>query len=274
MAITTLSGVSAGLIPSYYEFKPGNLAETVINYATAWGAAGGFPSSGAYDSTLNGVILTSSTSQVTGQIPFYGSSSVNVYLARFAAQNSFSTPGFIAIADRLWHNGGITTSSSAAQTIVSPTFPARDANGNTNGVGVILGLEVSATVGAATPSVSVGYTNSAGTSGRVCATVRTMNSATAARGFYPLTLQSGDVGVQRVDSITFSSPYPSGTLNLVAYRPLAIVPQSIGFQFPPQQEDAIQLGLPRMYNGSVPYLFTCRQTNDAIPMVPITYTYG
>jgi len=55
-----------------------------------------------------------------------------------------------------------------------------------------------------------------------------------------------------VQSLTLSVSWVSGTMNLVAYRILAALPL-VG-AFTPNAIDALTGGLPRIYNGSVPWL--------------------
>ena len=164
-----------------------------------------------------------------------------------------TSAGTLVLADRLWHNGGFTITSTAAQTVTSATFPARDANGSTNGEGVLLGLEISAAAGAAAPTITVSYTNQDGTSGRTGTnSVATANSPSAG-AFFPIGLQAGDRGVRSVQSLTLSASWVSGTMNLVAYRPLAFVDATstcvVGIV------DPVTGGLPRLYNGVVPYIY-------------------
>ena len=203
--------------------------------------------------------LSSTAAQVNGQIPFTNPVSGNTYLARF--QGAATVAGTLILADRLWHNGGFTITSATAQTVNSAAFPARDNNGSTNGDGVLLGLEVSAACGAAAPTITVGYTNSAGTATRSATnTFATANSPTAG-AFFPIGLQAGDIGVRSVQTLTLSVSWVSGTINLVAYRPLAAI--ELTSAQVPMAVDAITSGMPRLFDGSVPFLIFIPSTTTA-----------
>jgi len=156
------------------------------------------------------------------------------------------------LCDRLWHNGGYTITSTSAQNSTTPTWPARDVAGSTNGDGVLLALEVSAATGAGTPTITVGYTNSADTASRTGTNILATSASAIAGSTYLIGLQAGDTGVRSVQSLTLSATWTSGTINLVAYRVLSMLEVfggNAGYAL-----DALTGGFPRLYNGVVPYL--------------------
>lgn len=268
MAITTLDGVIAGCEPPQFFFKATSGTLVAGRPYTPFYASGIPGAAVAPTPGLSGAAVTT----YAGQIPFTNPVSGSSYLARFAALSSAQN-GTILLADRLWHNSGITITSTSAQTVNSVTFPARDENGSTNGAGVLLGVEVSAATGAGTPTITVAYTNSAN-AGSKSGTNIIATSATSPIGtFYPIGLQAGDVGVRSVQSITLSSTWTSGTIHLVAYRvlaalqcPAAGVAQSI---------DAVTGGMPVMYDNSVPFLiFVPNGTATTSLMGSMTVTQG
>jgi hypothetical protein len=267
MAITTLSGGISGIQP-----LPKVLSKTPTGgvaagwYTTLWGFSG-VPAAGAYDTTLNGVALSS---PVTGQIPFTNPASGNAYLARITANNS--NGGTLVLCDRLWHNGGYTITSTSAQNSTTPTWPARDVAGATSGDGVFLALEVSAGTGSAAPTVTISYTNSAGTSGRTATQYRA--TATSGTGItYLINLQAGDTGVRSVQSLTLSASWVSGTINLVAYREIArfeLISNNV-----PNTLDLVGACMPRMYAGSVPYFMWSDLASPATNIqAELQYTWG
>lgn len=258
MAITTLDGVIAGAQAPRYIAKAVTPTMVAGRPQSLWGL-GGNPGAGSFDTTLAGVALSSTSAQVNGQIPFTDPVSGNSYLGRFQAGANIA--GTLLLCDRLWHNGGFTITSATAQTVNSAAWPARDNNGSTNGEGVLLGLEISAAAGAAAPTITVGYTNSAGTASRTATnSFATANSPTAG-AFYPIGLQAGDTGVRSVQSLTLSVSWVSGTMNLVAYRVLAALELTAAFV--PNAIDAVTSGFPRLYNGSVPFLIFIPSTTTA-----------
>jgi hypothetical protein len=254
MAITTLDGAIAGMQPTWFFFKSVTPTLVAGRPQSLW-YLGGVPGAGAAPAaSLNGSTLVSSgglSSNVAGQLPWIDPGSGNSYLARFVADAAVA--GKLLLCDRLWHNGGYTITSTSAQTTSSfPTLPSRDINGSANGVGVLLGLEVSATTGAGTPTINVQYTNSGGTASRTGAFVYASVASSAIGSFYPISLQAGDVGVQSLQSITFTSAWASGTVNMVAYRVVASL--EIGAAYIPSAIDLVTGGMTQFFNGSVPFL--------------------
>jgi len=243
MAITTVDGLIAGGKPMrYYAKTNASLAQFRLFspfYLVGIPGAAVAPTSG-----LSGEALT----YYAGQIPFTNPpAGQNSYVARCSMAVGTTTFGSYSLIDRLWHNSGIDVTSTSSQTINSVTFPARDENGSTNGEGILLGIEVSTVTGAGTPTITVTYTNSAGTSGR---TSNVAVAATASSGsFWNFPLQSGDVGVRSVQSIQFSATWTSGTVHLVAYRPIVTFSSSAAGMS--SYVDALTGGLPRLYDNSV-----------------------
>lgn len=163
-----------------------------------------------------------------------------------------ATKGTLILADRLWHNGGYTITSNTAQNSTTPTWPARDIAGATSGDGVLLGVEISSSTGIATPTITATYTNSSGAGSKTGTNIVATGTSAPSGSFFPIGLQAGDTGVQSLQSITLSTSWLSGTMNLVAYREIARLEMKI-----PQKTyslDAFTGGMPQMYNGSVPFL--------------------
>lgn len=263
MAITSMAGIVNGLIrPQHFIKQPinydGDGPHDLLSPVDLWGGAG-FPKAGAFDTTLNGVTLSGTSSNVTGQIPYTDPPSGNGYIAGVRATSVVATSatafvtggsGQILICDRLWHNQ-VANFGTSAQTITTPTWPARDNAGTTNGDGIFIGLECSSgNLLSGTSTIS--YTNSAGSSGRTSTAVA---SASVISGqAYEYLLQAGDTGVKSIQSFTWSAAPNSGTWNLFAYRILAKIDyqnHSGSISGKSIYRDAVQLGLPRVYNGSV-----------------------
>jgi hypothetical protein len=258
MAITTLDGIVAGFQPPVFISKAATATLVAGRPTSLWSLAGS-PGAGAFDNTLNGVVLSSSSSPVNGQLRHVDPVSGNAYLARLQA--AATQAGTLLLLDRLWHNGGYTITSTAAQNSTTPTWPARDTAGSTNGDGVLLALEISAAAGAAAPTITVGYTNQAGTASRTGTNILATANSPAIGATYFIGLQAGDTGVRSVQSLTLSVSWVSGTMNLVAYRLLAAleIPQA-GVS---NAIDAITAGMPRLYNGVVPWLVFIPNTTTA-----------
>lgn len=244
MAITTLDGALAGMQPPEGFLKVG--AATVAGrYYSPFYVAGRPGAATAPSPGLGGAALTT----YAGQVPFTNPVSGNSYLARFAG--SCNVTGCLLLCDRLWHNSGITVTSTGSQTINSVAWPARDSTGTTNGGDILIGAEVSTVMGAGTPTWTMGYTNSAGTAGRSIVTAA--QSATMAVGsFIPIQLAAGDTGVRSVQTWQQSATMTSGVYCLVAYRILARIELTLantGYAI-----DALTGGFVRMYDNTVPFL--------------------
>lgn len=267
MAITTLDGAIAGMQWPRHFYKGVTATLVAGRPASTW-ALGGNPGAGGFDTTLNGVTLTAAQN---GQIPFTNPVSGNTYLARL--QGQATQPGTLLLVDRIWHNGGYTITSTSAQNITSPTWPARDADGATSGNGILCGMEISAATGAGTPTITMAYTNQAGTASRSATNIIATVASSAIGAFYPIGLQAGDTGVRSVQSITLSATWTSGTMNLVAYRVLAALELTAAHT--PNAIDALTSGFVRLYDGSVPFLIFLPSTTTATNVVgQVVWTQG
>lgn len=247
MAILTLNDLVAALLPPVPYYRSAFTGKAAGMLHNPWYSAG-MPGVAPLSSAgLAGEALSS----WSGQIPFPSTvAGKNIYLARMEFMQA-SNIGNVVINDRLWHNSGFVVTNTAAQAIASTALPSRDADGANAGRGVMLAMEVTAALGAGTPTLTVDYTNSVGTAGRT-GTIGPIATTSALGTFYPMTMQDGDVGVRSVQSITSSATMTSGSVSFVLYRPvtmLGMVAPNIGYT-----EDAVALGLPRWYNGSVPFL--------------------
>jgi hypothetical protein len=247
VAITNVDSLIANLIPTPTPIgKISAGAPTAGLPYTPWYLAGTTAAGGAPSGGHNGAVFSGT---VTGQIPIPAASSgETTRLARLSLVSGGNV-GMVWVVDRMWGNVP-TVTTTTAQTITSPTWPARDVSGSTTGAGVYLALECSSTTGnsGAITNTTVSYTNSAGTSGR-SATLPSFPATAASGTWAPLTLAAGDVGVQSVQSITLGTSYVSGAIHLVAYRwvaDLAIPTASVG-----SSADFAQLGLPTIWDSSV-----------------------
>lgn len=214
--------------------------------------AGRPPAATAPTPGLGGVALTS----YTNSLLFTNPSSGNTYVARLQA--SAPQGGTLLLCDRLWHNSGFTITSTSAQTVNSVAWPARDVAGSTNGEEVYIGVEVSTATGAGVPTLTMSYTNSAGTASRTGTNIVATVATSAAGTFYPLGLNAADTGVRSVQTFTLSATWTSGTIHLVAYRVLARLELTTAFI--PNAADALTAGFARAYDNTVPFLIFIPQT--------------
>ena len=205
---------------------------------------------GAFTAPSPGIAGAALTSYA-GQIPFTNpTGGKNTYLARF--QGSATQAGVLILADRLWHNSGISVTTTGAQTVDSVAWPARDMNASTDGVGVQIGLEVVTATGAGAATPTISYTNSGGTGSRAGAMWTSYVASSIAGSFYPFTMAAGDVGVRSIQTVTLGVSMTSGSVSLVAYRELARL--ELTANNIPNAIDAITSGLPRLFDNTVPFL--------------------
>jgi hypothetical protein len=281
MTISTLDGALAGMKEPvfFYRALTGTMVAgrpTTLFYANGGAAGSCIPGAATAPSPgINGAVLSSGVSTTVGyagQLPFNNfPTSGNRYLARFAG--TATVGGVLILADRIWHNSGINVSSSASQVISTPTWPARDADGATLGNGVLVGLEISATVGAGTPQINLNYTDSDGNTGNSGREVISTVASSIQGTFYPIGLAAGDKGVRSIQAITLSATMTSGSVSLVAYRPIAAL-ELPGNNLPGAM-DCITSGFPRMYAGTVPFLiFVPYTTTTSNVAGQIVYTDG
>lgn len=264
MPIASLDAAVAGARPPIFISKAVTATLVAGRPASLW-SLNGSPGAGSFDNTLNGVVLSSTSALVNGQIPHYDPSSGESRLARLSA--SATQAGKLLLLDRLWHNGGYTITSTSAQNSTTPTWPSRcptsgtDDTPATTGAGVLLACEISAATGAGTPTITCSYTNSGGTSGRTGTNIIATVASSAIGATYFIGLQAGDTGVRSLQSVTLSATWTSGTMNMVAYRILAEL--ELPGAFIPNAIDALTAGFPRLYDGVVPWLVFVPNTTTA-----------
>ena len=278
MAILTLSQLVAGLLPAPERvLKVGFTGEAAGEFASSFYLAGRPGAAATPSPGVNGAALTSTSLVVpgyAGQIPFPAAvAGKNIHLARLSIAQAANI-GAVIVADRLWHNSGLVVTTTGAQAITTPAWPARDADGATSGRGVMAAIEVSTAttnVGAVT-NTTLSYTNSAGVAGRT-GTIASFAATAVAGTFVPFQLQAGDIGIQSIQSVTLGTSYGGGAIHLVAYREIAdAAPVVAGV---PDRLDALGLGLPRLYDGSVPWLiYALTGTAAGITAAFVQYAQG
>lgn len=268
MAITTVDGIVAGLQVPQPFFKVGATMEAIgvlhsLFYVTGVPGAATAPSPG-----INGAALTT----YAGQIPYTNPSSGNGYLA--GVNVNATLVGTLLVCDRLWHNSGVAVTTTTAQAITTPTWPARDKTGTTNGDGIMVGIEVStATTNAgAVTNTTLSYTDQGGTAGNT-ATITSFPATAVAGTFVPFQLAAGDTGVRAIASVTLGTSYGGGAIHLVAYRVLATIPVSVANSG--LMADYASVGFPRLHNDTVPFLLWRPSATTAVTIQgEVLYAHG
>jgi len=164
-----------------------------------------------------------------------------------------SVPHYNLFFDVLWVNSGLVVTTTTAQSITTPTLPARDVNGTTNGEGCMIGLlfTAAATNAALITNTTVSYTNSAGVAGRTATLQNLVGAcipATPVIGTLVwFSLQAGDTGVRSIENITLNTSLVTGSISLFIARDVASIGNSVAYI--PSSRKLADPGV-RLYNGT------------------------
>ena len=203
--------------------------------------------------------LTDATTNATG-IPHGGNVGGYKHLLSAAAQTAAATtaPCVLMLVDLLGFYPVTTVTTAGAQTLNNTVTLPR----YTDGAGVQAFVTPSTVMGAATPNISIGYTNSVGTASRAtpatlpigntaAAVTSIVYSGTGAGKYGPfMPLAAGDAGIKSVQSINLSASYVSGVLNLVLCKPLLTLPiTTLGVT---AERDLVNqfASMPKVYDGA------------------------
>lgn len=206
--------------------------------------------------------LTDATTNATG-IPHGGNVGGGTgykVLLNAAAQTAAATtaPCVLMLVDLLGFYPITSVTTATAQTLNNTVTLPR----YTDGAGVQAFLTPSTVMGAATPNLSINYTNSGSTAGRItpatlpigntaAAVTSVVYSGTGAGKYGPfMPLQAGDAGIKSVQSVTLSASYVSGVLNLVLAKPLMTLPiTTLGVT---AERDLVNqfASMPKIYDGA------------------------
>lgn len=250
MAITTLAGAIAG------EQQPADYIKIEASATTFWvDMWTNSPDPGTnVTGSASGSTYSSSSAQVAGQLYHVDPASGSCYVSTLKLRGGpvgAPVSGMVLLVDRIWQGGTYSATATTTRTVNSPTFPARDAAGSTNGDGYIAYMTPTTTF-SGTTTVTLTYTNQAGTSGRT--TTLTMESATAKYVSF-FGLQAGDTGIRSIQSVAVGAAQGAGAYIVAVVRPLLMMPIDVGAKI--TCEDAITAGMPKLYDGTVPYVI-CR----------------
>lgn len=169
-------------------------------------------------------------------------------------------PAIFMLVDLLGFYPITTVTTTGAQTLNNTVTLPR----YTNGAGVQAIVVPSTVMGAATPTITLSYTNSVGTASRAtpstpalplgntaAAVSSVVYSGTGSGKYGPFMPQAnGDAGIRSVQSISLSASYVSGVLNLLLVKPLLTLPMTtIGVA---AERDLLNQvpSLPKVYDGA------------------------
>jgi len=188
----------------------------------------GFPGAWAPGTPgVNGRVTNGTSSADYGCIPIANPAVGANYLTAIELAGSVNhTHDFF---DCLWVNSGLTVTTITAQTITTPTLPARDINGMTNGEGCMIAMLVTTatTNASAIANTTVSYTNSLGVSGRtasISAIAGSQIPTTAVIGtIIWFNLQAGDTGVQSIQSVSLGTSLVTGAVSMMITRDIVTI---------------------------------------------------
>lgn len=193
-------------------------------------------------------------------IPHGGNVGDYKVLLNAAAQTAAATtaPCVLMLVDLLGFYPITSVTTTGAQTLNNTVTLPR----YTGGAGVQAFLTPSTVMGAATPNITLSYTNSAGTAGKAtpatlpigntaAAVTSIVHSGTGTGKYGPfIPLAAGDAGIRSVQSINLSASYVSGVLNLVLCKPIMTLPiTTLGVT---AERDLVNqfASMPRIYDGA------------------------
>ena len=145
-----------------------------------------------------------------------------------------SAPCVLMLVDLLGFYRVSSVTTITAQTLNNTVTLPRYTDGA--GVQAFMWNTNTVAMGAATPNLSINYTNSAGVASRVTPAVLPVGKTAAANGlvlysgtgagkYWPfMPLQSGDAGIRSIQTVTISSSYVSGEFSIGLCKPIATFP--------------------------------------------------
>lgn len=227
---------NTGTRPLHY-YKTGTASEGTA-YWYSYAKDAGLPGAWSPGTPgINGRITDGTAAADAGCVPIWTPSG-SLYLER--ANVAVTATSFPMMVDILWVNTGIVVTTTTAQAITSPTLPARDATGSTDGEGCMIGLlwTAASTNAAAITNSTVTYTNSGGTGSRTATLLAVAGDQippTPVIGTVVwFRLDAGDKGVRSIESITLGTSLVTGSVSLFIARPIAGFANStvnVGFDY-------------------------------------------
>lgn len=235
-------------------FMKSGTAPDTIGYWYGTYKDAGFPGAWAPGTPgMNGRITDGTAAADYGCIPIPNASVGANFLTEIQMAASINHSNYFY--DVLWVNSGIVvTTVSSVQAISSPTLPARDLNGTTDGEGCVIGLYFSAasTLAAVNALSQVTYTNSRGVGSRIATLTAIQGSQAPATPVIGTVLwynlAAGDTGVRSIQGFNIgATSWLTGTVNLFIARDIA----TIGTTIPNVTAQKV-IGNPgiRLYNGT------------------------
>ncbi len=222
MAIATYTALKAALAAPRWQVTTTKSTPSTANsdrIVSLWGQS---PNAGATPATA--ATCTKATVGALVNLPPVGSGKVLRPLrlgCSTPGQSSVARPSML-ILDRLSHQGGLSGTVTTEQTTNLPTAALPR---YTTGAGVMAFLEVYGAIGSTGTTVTINYTNSAGTAGRTSEARAFGGTPRDPSVIVPIPLADGDLGVRSVEGVTvLASTATAGNFGVVLARPLYVIP--------------------------------------------------
>lgn len=194
------------------------------------------------------------------------------YLTGVSYSNSVASR--FALYDRLWHAGAVSMTTLATTTFGSqPSYLGRVPNGT--GAGCEIWLEIVAAVSATATTISVTYTNEAGTAGKSTGATASLTGFITGR-LIRMPLAAGDKGVQLIQSVTVGGTVATtGTFNVIVARPLI----GSGMRVPVAGAGDVlgldRTGMPIVYEDTAFWpIIAADSTNSGVPELVLEVSNG
>jgi hypothetical protein len=170
------------------------------------------------------IVTNKDSLQSIGPIPAVSTGRLTFLGGRFSFIPTSTGGGGMAgiMIDLLNINGGLSGTVTTPQTTNLPTAALTR---YTSGEGVMAGIVVFSTVGTTSTTITISYTNQAGTSGRTSTATSFGNTNfREVRILIPIPLQAGDTGVRSIESVTLAGTTgTAGDFGVCLYKPLAMI---------------------------------------------------
>lgn len=256
MAITTLAGYNAARKQVIDLFYPANITTAAGSYGSGWLIAG--------TNTANGIVPTQShvATSTWGMLDtqlMNAPAGQSMYLTKakaiIARGSATSFPGSrVRLHDMLFKAGAYSFNSNVTLSS-QPSYSSRIPYGTDYSATEIWFECVTAFTG--NPTITVTYTNQDGVTGR---TTSISPTAPIVRQLGKFSLQAGDTGVQKIESVV-ATVATAGTFNILVLRRLAMYyggggdqAISIGSSCKPNIQGILHLGMPQIFDNSCFYI--------------------
>lgn len=256
-----VAAIAAGQQADTYEASITTVAD---DFFSLW-TAGGHPGAGAIPASGSGVAPTNATA---GALPYVNPSGSNTgYLAR--CEISATEPESIILIDRLVHTAGLSGNVNTAQTVDSAAITRAYSAGAFGQLWVEVYTALGATASAAN---TVSYTNQSGLAGQSGSFAI---PASAKIGFVvPVTLASGDYGVESVQSVTLGTATGTvGSFGVTLTQRIATIPVVVAGAG--VVSDFAALGLPIIQPGAcLSWYVLCSTTSTGTIYTELAFVQG